>query len=188
MLMKKIWIAGLVAFSSVSAFAIDVTVEEMQYIPKEQRVEKLGVQKLNFDGALVDFAGVKIHQTKGLEDALRFIEGQQQMSDLRKKALKALAYSSAFTIQNANDRVALQQYSKTASLVAGCGYFGLDEEITFITESIFTKLIEGKESYKENLILGSLQQADLTPLSMNPRYVQDAIMSCSENLKVWLPK
>lgn len=186
--MKKLLIAGLVAFSSMSALAVDVTVEEMQYIPKEQRVSTVGIQKLDFDGELVAFAGVKVHQTKGLDEALTFIEGQAQMSDLRKDALKALAYSSAYTIQNASEMVALQKYSKTASLIAGCGYFGLDDEMVFITEGIFNRLIEGKESYKENLILGSLQQADLTPLSMNPRYVQDAIMRCSENLKVWLPK
>lgn len=180
--------AGLVALSSLSALAVDVTVEEMQYIPKGQRIATVGIQKLKFDGELVAFAGVKVHKTKGLDDALSLIEGQSQMSELRKSALKALAYSSAYTIQNASDMVALQKYSKTASLVAGCGYFGLDDEMIFITEGIFTRLIEGKESYKENLILGSLQQADLTPLSMNPRYVQDAIMSCSENLKIWLEK
>ncbi|ELP5898428.1 hypothetical protein QTV49_000302 [Vibrio vulnificus] len=186
--MKKLLIAGLVASSSMSALAIDVTVEEMQYIPKDKRISTVGIQKLDFDGELVAFAGVKVYQTKGLNEALSFIEGQAQMSGLRKDALKALAYSSAYTIQNASEMVTLQEYSKTASLVAGCGYFGLDDEMVFITEGIFNRLIEGKESYKENLILGSLQQADLTPLSMNPRYVQDAIMRCSENLKVWLPK
>lgn len=183
--MKKLLIGALVAGAISSAQAVDVTLEEMQYVPIKERT--LVAQPLSFDGELVAFSGKQLHKTKGLAAALEIVDAQSQLSPIRKDAIRAIMYSSAYTMQNATDKVKLQEHSRITASISACGYFAVDEEITYIIESGLTNLVEGQEQFKSNLIAGSLTQVDLAPMHRDMRYLQDAVMHCSENLKMWLP-
>ena len=176
----------LVAFSSFGATAdVKIDFNDMQYVEKEDR-ESVKPKTLTFDGEMVPFAGKEVVYTKGLRSAVLFIDGQTQLSEIRRSALTALAFSGAYTMQNATDLKKLQVHAPAASSMAVCGYLGINEELVFVIEKMFTKLVENNQEYKNSLITGSMEQVDLTPYSRDSQFVADTAMKCSENIKLWL--
>lgn len=173
-------------FVSQSTQAAEISLSDMQYVLAKDRTSI--AQPLSVNGELVAFSGKQFHITDGLASALEFVDAQTQLSPIRRDALRAIMYSSAYTMQNATDKVKLQEHAKIASSIAACGYLGVDDELTFIIETGLTYLVEGKQQHKDNLISGSLTQADLAPLHRDKRFIEDAVMHCSENLKMWLPR
>ncbi|MCY9861016.1 hypothetical protein OTK49_00475 [Vibrio coralliirubri] len=194
MTMKKLIIGKLVimlllgvsVIATNSTYAAEVTLDDMQYVPIKERT--FVAQPISFNGELVAFSGKQLHRTNGLITALEFVDAQTQLSPIRRDALRAIMFSSAYTMQNATDKVKLQQHAQIASSVAACAYLGVDDELTFIIESGLTHLVENVQQLKENLVSGSLTQADLAPMHRDKRFLEDAVMHCSENLKMWLPR
>lgn len=181
---KTLLTAMLVAFS-LPVFSAEITVDEMKYTPKEHRTPKEKLKQVQYHGSVETFADNHVIVTKGLKNALYFVDGQSQLSELRRNALKSLAYSATFIMQNAHDSVVLQKYSNTASNVANCGYFGLDDELRFIIEKMFSEISETGDD-KARIITGSFELAELMPLYTNQKHIQESLMKCSENIQKWL--
>lgn len=184
--LKKTIICTLPFLLIAPVFSVDFSIDEIEYKPIEELNQAIRPTAISFEGETVWFDGKAVIKTNGLNSALEYIELQQQLSEIRRNSLKALLLSSAYTMQNADNNVALYKHAKTASLVAGCGYFGLDEELTFVIERSFTKLIDDSIERKNNLIAGSLQQSNYVPNSIDKKMLQDAVMSCAKNLDTWL--
>ena len=185
--MKSLVILSLIGLASLNTALADVNVDfsDMQYLEKNKR-ESIVPKTLAFNGELVAFAGKSVIYTDGLRSAVSFIDGQTQLSEIRRDALTVLAYSSAYTMQNATNSKNLQEHASVASSMAVCGYLGINEEMIFVIEKIFTSLTENNQDYKTNLIAGSMEQVDLTPYSRDSQFVTDTAMKCSENIKLWL--